>query len=144
LLVGAKFSDKNEKPTFSPADDWPYFNTPQVDINDAYINNGTFVNGTAGASIQLSLNISGQVLTLTINKAVITFDHNPADTAANGTIAGVIATDELLKGITSVAGNISKDLCSGSTLDSILNAIRNASDILKDGTNKPDQPCAGI
>jgi hypothetical protein len=143
LLVGSKFSD-TAKPTFTPTDDWPYFDSPQVPINDAYINNGTFVNGTGGATIQLALNIQGQQLTLNINKAIITFDHTGANDFGNGTIAGIIGTDELLTGLTAVAGNISKDLCSGSTLDSIKQTIRQASDILVDGTNTPGVPCNGI
>ncbi len=143
LLVGAQFSD-TAKPTFSPTDDWPYRKDPQVQISDAYINKGTFVNGTGGATIQLSLNIQGQTLNLAINKAIITFDHTGPNDATNGTIAGVIGTDDLLSGISQVAGNISTDLCSGSTLDSIKQTIRQASDILKDGTNKPGVPCDGI
>lgn len=143
LLVGAPFSD-TAKPTFSPTDDWPYRKDPQVAINDAYINNGTFVNGTGGATIQLALSIQGQTLALNINKAIITFDHSGASDLTNGTIAGVIGTEQLLDGISKVAGNISKDLCTGSTLDSIKQTIRQASDILEDGTNKAGVPCTGI
>jgi hypothetical protein len=143
LLVGAKFSDTG-KPTFTPADDWPYRKDPQIPINDAFINKGTFVNGAGGATIQLSLSISGQTLTLGIYKAIVTFDHSDPNTAGNGTIAGVIKTDDLTAGITKVAGNISTDLCSGSTLDSILQTIRQASDILDDGSNKAGTPCNAI
>ncbi len=143
LLIGAPFS-KTAKPTFTTADDWPYRKTPQVAINDAYMSKGTFVNGSGGATIQLSLSIQGQTLNLNINKAIVTFDHSAPNDAANGTIAGVIATDELVNGIRSVAGNISKDLCNGSTLDSIIQTIKQASDILADGTNAPGTPCTGI
>ncbi|HEY8077249.1 MAG TPA: hypothetical protein VIF62_24150 [Labilithrix sp.] len=143
LLIGAPFS-KTAKPTFTPSDDWPYRMSPQVQISDAYINKGTFVNGSGGATIQLSLSIQGQTLSLNINKAIVTFDHTGANDATNGTIAGVIATDELVNGIKSVAGNISMDLCNGSTLDSIIQTIKQASDILADGTNTAGVPCSGI
>jgi hypothetical protein len=143
ILIGSKFSD-TAKPTFSPSDDWPYRQDPQVAISDAYISKGTFVNGTGGATVKLALDIQGSSLELSINKAIITFDHSAANDLTNGTIAGVIGTEELLDGLTKVAGNISTQLCGGSTLDSIKQTIRQASDILKDGTNKAGVPCDGI
>lgn len=143
LLVGASFG-KDKKPTFTPADDWPYRKEPQVPINDAYITNGTFVNGSGGATVALSLYIQGVSLDLTINKAIITFDHSAPGDITNGTIAGVIATDALISGIEKVAGRISTQLCGGSTLDSIKQTIKQASDILSDGTNKAGVDCNAI
>lgn len=141
LLVGAEYGSK---PTFSPSDDWPYRQDPQVPITGAYINGGTFVNGTGGATVKLSLFIQGVALDLSINKAIITFKHNPPNDLVDGTIAGVIGTEELISGIEKVAGRISTQLCGGSTLDSIKQTIRQASDILKDGTNAAGVPCDGI
>lgn len=146
LLVGGKFSEEEGKvPTFSPTDDWPYIQDPQVPISGAYINKGVFVNGTGGAQVKLSLSISGQSLSLTINKAIISFKHNPATKALEGgTIAGVINTEEFVNGISSVAGRFSTDLCSGSTVEGIKGSIRQASDMLADGTQDPSKPCDGI
>ncbi len=148
ILVGAKFSDdENVKPTFTTADDWPYLDDPsaQVPVTGAYINNGTFVNGKGGARVKLSLNVQGQSLNLTINKALITFKVNPADKSlADGTIAGVVNTAELADGIKVIAGRFSKDLCQGTTVDGIINSIKQASDMLADGTNDPTKPCDGI
>jgi hypothetical protein len=145
LLIGAAFDPAEvAKPTFTSADDWPYRENPQVAINDAFMTNGTFVNGSGGASVKLALYIQGVSLDLTINKAIITFDHSAPNDATNGTIAGIIATDELITGIEKVAGRISTQLCGGSTLDSIKQTIRQASDILADGTNKAGVPCSGI
>jgi hypothetical protein len=145
LLIGSNFDPVNKtKPTFTTADDWPYRQDPQVPITDAYINKGTFVNGAGGASVKLALYIQGVSLDLTINKAIITFDHSAPNDATNGTIAGVIATDELISGIEKVAGRISTQLCGGSTLDSIKQTIRQASDILQDGSNKAGVSCDGI
>lgn len=143
LLVGANYG-QGKTPTFTPSDDWPYRKDPQIAIDDAYINNGTFVNGTSGATVALSLYIQGVSLDLSIHKAIITFDHSAPDDATNGTIAGVIATEELVSGIEKVAGRISTQLCGGSTLDSIKSTIRQASDILQDGTNKAGVPCDAI
>lgn len=146
LLVGGSFSDDpNVKPTFSPSDDWPYLKDPQIPISGAYINKGVFVNGTGGATVKLALSISGQNLTLNINKAIITFKHNPATKSLEeGTIAGVINTEEFVNGIASVAGRFSTDLCEGSTVEGIKDSIRQASDILSDGTQDPNKTCDGI
>lgn len=146
LLVGGKFSEDDSKPpTFTTADDWPYVKDPQVPISGAYINKGVFVNGTGGAQVKLALSISGQSLNLTINKAIISFKHNPgAKSLEEGTIAGVINTQELIDGITAVAGRFSTDLCSGSTVEGIKDSIRQASDMMADGNQDPTKTCDGI
>ncbi len=146
LLVGGKFSEDDSKvPTFTTADDWPYVQDPQVPISGAYINKGVFVNGTGGAQVKLSLSISGQSLSLTINKAIISFKHNPATKSLEeGTIAGVINTEEFVNGISAVAGRFSTDLCSGSTVEGIKGSIRQASDMLADGSQDPARSCDGI
>jgi hypothetical protein len=143
LLIGGNYGD-GKKPTFSPTDDWPYRANPIVPITGAYINNGTFVNGAGGATVELSLFIQGIALSLTINRAYITFDHTAPDEITNGTISGVLGTEALVSGIEKVAGRLSTQLCGGSTLDTIKQTIRQASDILEDGSNKAGVPCTGI
>jgi hypothetical protein len=145
LLVGGEFSDdKTKKPTFTPADDWPYRANPIVPIEGAYINNGVFVNGSSGAKVELSLFIQGVALSLVINRAAITFKHSAPDEITDGTISGVINTEDLVSGIEKVAGRISTQLCGGSTLDTIKQTIRQASDIRDDGTNAEGVPCNAI
>jgi hypothetical protein len=144
LLVGGAFSDTGATPTFSPSDDWPFRASPQVPINGAYINKGVFVNGAGGATVQLSLNIQGQTLTLTINKALITFTHKPPNDIVDGTIAGVIGTQEFVDGISSVAGSFDESLCEGTTVEGIKDSIRQASDMLADGSQAPGVACTGI
>jgi hypothetical protein len=143
LLVGGAFGE-GKKPTFSPTDDWPYRASPIVPIDGAYINNGTFVNGSGGATVELALFIQGVQLSLTINRAAITFDHTSPNDITNGTISGVIGTEALVSGIEKVAGRISTQLCGGSTLDTIKQTIRQASDILQDGTNRAGANCDAI
>lgn len=145
LLVGGAYSDDTtKKPTFSPTDDWPYRANPIVPIDGAYINNGVFVNGAGGAKVELSLFIQGVALSLVINRAAITFKHAPPNDITEGTISGVINTEELVSGIEKVAGRISTQLCGGSTLDTIKQTIRQASDIRDDGTNAEGVPCNAI
>ncbi len=143
LLVGGNFGE-GKKPTFTPADDWPYRASPIVPIDGAYINNGTFVNGSGGATVELSLLIQGVSLSLSINRAAITFDHTAPAEITNGTISGVINTEALVTGIEKVAGRISTQLCGGSTLDTIKQTIRQASDIRDDGTNSAGVDCNAI
>lgn len=146
LLVGGPLGTPAapKRPEFSPTFQWPYRATPQIPINGAYINGGVFVNGTSTESIQISLTLSGQQLTLKINKPIITFKHTPPNDLAEGTIAGVIATDELISSIEKVAGSISSTLCGGAALDAIKDTIRKSSDMLKDGTNRPGVTCDAI
>jgi hypothetical protein len=147
LLVGGDYNNgtkPEKKPTFSPTDDWPYRENPIVPIEGAYINAGTFVNGSGGATVELSLFIQGVQLSLTINRALITFDHKPPNDIDNGTISGVINTEALVTGIEKVAGRISTQLCGGSTLDTIKQTIRQASDIRDDGSNAAGVPCNAI
>lgn len=145
LLVGGAYSDDPmKKPTFAPDDNWPYRASPIVPIEGAYINDGTFVNGAGGADVELALFIQGVQLSLSIKRAAITFDHTAPNDITNGTISGVINTEELVSGIEKVAGRISTQLCGGSTLDTIKQTIRQASDILSDGSNKAGVNCDAI
>jgi hypothetical protein len=144
LLVGGAFSESGATPSFSPSDDWPYRADPQVPITGAYINKGVFVNGAGGAKVELALSIQGQTLSLTINKALITFTHKPPNDIVDGTIAGVIDTAQFVEGISSVAGRFSKDLCSGTTVEGIKDSIRQASDMLADGSQAAGVACTGI
>ena len=102
------------------------------------------MNGEGGASVQLSLAIQGQTLTLTINKALITFTHKPPNDLTDGVIAGVIDTAQFVDGISSVAGRFSPELCSGTTVEGIKDSIRQASDMLADGSQAAGVACTGI
>lgn len=146
LLVGGAFSEDGSKaPTFTLADDWPYVQDPQVPITGAYINKGVFVNGKGGTTVKLSLSVSGQALDLTINRAIVSFKHDPGSKSLDeGTIAGVINTEEFVSGISAVAGRFSTDLCSGATLEGVKGSIRHASDMLADGTQDATKNCDGI
>ncbi len=142
-----------KQPTFTTADDWavrPELLTSPTDAKSskikfpsAYVVDGTFVNGSPG-NLTLNLAIGGVALDLTITNAVITFDHTAAGKGANGTIAGVINTEDLIARLKTVAGRISTSLCQGSAFESIAQQIRQASDIKADGTNASGSTCDGI
>ncbi|HEX4513535.1 MAG TPA: hypothetical protein VH054_08365, partial [Polyangiaceae bacterium] len=160
-LTGQLFAsgayDGASAPTFDSTTDWPVNSQLLVNptditkgstiaFKDSYIVGGTFVSGdlsTGGVQVSISLVFQGVALTLSVNHAVITFDHTDANTAGNGTIAGVIDTSELIDGLKKVAGRISPSLC-GSAFDGIAQQITQASDIGKDGTNTAGATCDGI
>lgn len=146
LLIGGPLGTPTapKRPDFSPSFQWPYRQEPQIPITGAYVNGGVFVNGTSTDSILISLTLQGQQLALKINKPIITFKHTPPSDLAEGTIAGVIATDELIASIEKVAGSLSPTLCGGAALDAIKDTIRKSSDMLKDGTNRPGVSCDAI
>jgi hypothetical protein len=150
--AGGKFSE-TATPTFTPADDWPVRDeilstktdptSSKIRFPSAYVNKGTFVSGTP-SDVTVSLVFNGITLSLTVHKAVITFNHTAAAKAENGVIAGILNTTELLDGLKKVAGGISTSLCEGSAFDAIADQIKGASDIMSDGTNNAGSECDAI
>jgi hypothetical protein len=112
----------------------------------SYVVKNTWVSGTKG-TVKLSLSISGFTISLDINSAVITVDlDGDRNGATNGTIAGVLQTEALISEISKVAAAFDESFCdpNSPTLQSILNQIRQASDIMADGTQDPAVECDGI
>lgn len=64
--------------------------------------------------------------------------------AASRKLSAVIFTTGLEASIQEWAGQVSADLCAGSTIDGLKASIRQASDIMVDGTQDPTQTCDGI
>jgi hypothetical protein len=165
LLPGADYTLQDAgPPAFNTGTNWPVDPTTlacgpsscvgldpvanaTVKFPMAYITSGMFVNGTP-SDVQLSLVVGGQTLDLVVHSAVVTFQVPSPGTVKNGTIAGVVRTDELLVAFQGVAGRISHSLCSAASFQSIALAIEQAADIIlePDGTitNHAGSPCSGI
>jgi hypothetical protein len=158
LNAGSTFDpDGGTKPTFTTADNWPVspelLNDPtnpkssKVQFSDAYSVGGTFVSGVDasghGLAVTLNLSIGGVSIDIAIVNAFITFNHSPGQ-ATNGTIAGVINSQDLVDKLRTVAGRISTSLCGGNAFNSIAQQILQASDIMADGTNGAGQQCNAI
>lgn len=144
-LVGGSFSDAGA-PTFTPADDWPVVPGAEGTLTNAYVNKGVFVNGGPD-TLMLNFGISGQTLTLTVRNAIVTFKHNPSaggHSLEEGTIAGVIDTEEFVSSVVGIAGRFSPQYCQGLGLEVIKTQIRNASDSLLDGTADPTRNCDAL
>jgi hypothetical protein len=117
-----------------------------VTFPGSYLSDNVWVSGNKG-TVDLTLSIAGFDLSLEIKSAFITMELS-ADrtTATNGVIAGVLDTEALVDTIASLAGSLSPDFCdpSSPTVASILNQVRQASDIMADGSQQAGTPCTGI
>jgi hypothetical protein len=109
----------------------------------AYLTSQTFVSGTARTDISFFLAIGD--MEVVIHQAQLSMmlsdDHR---TSTSGTIGGVLSTEEFVASFKKFAGSLSTALCSGSAADSIAQQIRQASDIMQDGTQDPTKVCDGI
>jgi hypothetical protein len=117
-----------------------------VQFKSGFQTKGTFVNGTPSL-LSLSLTFSGNTITLNVHSAIVSFDPQAPGSVTNGTIAGVINTEELIAGLKQIAGHISTSLCSGSAFQSIASQIEQTSDIVVSGdtvSNPAGTTCNGI
>ncbi len=119
-------------------------NSSKVKFPSSYVTRNTWVSGTPG-KLSIQLSIAGYALGLDIEKAVVTMDL-AADrgAASKGIIAGVLAVEPLIAELKKIAGSFSKDLCMGTTFDSIAVQLRQTADINADGGQDPSKTCDAI
>jgi hypothetical protein len=109
----------------------------KVQFPMSYVTSNTWVSGGKG-NVTLALSVSGFTLSLTISNAQLSLQMAPDHTSGvKGVIAGVLNTDELTSQLQMVAGSFDPTLCSGSVIGSIITQIKQASDIMSDGTQGP-------
>jgi hypothetical protein len=109
------------------------------------MNGSLVVSGVASGTFYLELPLQGVAWRIPIRNARMTMDVGTDGVrGTTGNLAGIAPTEELVAEIVKVAGQISTQLCGGSTLDTIKQTIRQASDILVDGTQDPSRDCNGI
>lgn len=162
LYGGANFDQTDDgvdqTPAWDGSDEWPVvyellnngdINDPLVQFPSSYVVTADgkrwWVSGTAGTLV-LNLAVGGYTLAININEAQIAMELGADNqTATNGTISGVIETEQLIDELAKVAGSIDTTLCPpSSTFDNLANQIRQASDVLQDGTQDPAKTCDGI
>ena len=141
-------------PSFDGTDAWPVATSSLSDPTDALSSNApfsksfvvddTWVSGLGALTIHFPL--AGQRLVLPIEHAVVTMRLTPDRSAAtNGVISGILDPAALAAQVPHFAGLGSKKYCTGSVPDSIENEIRQASDILRDGSaGTRAETCTGI
>jgi hypothetical protein len=119
---------------------------PKTVFSNGTLTAGVLGSGDASAPFVLSFAFGGTgTLDVPIRLARVSMTiAADGKTATNGTISGVVDAAEFEAAFVKVAGALSTSLCSGSTLDSIKQTIRQASDILVDGTQDPLKDCNAI
>ena len=118
---------------------------PKTTFASATLSAGVLASGDGSAPFVLSFAFGGGAFDLPIRLARVSMTIAPdGKTATNGTLSGVMNTEELIASFEKVAGSISTQLCGGSTLDTIKQTMRQASDILVDGTQDPLKECNAI
>jgi hypothetical protein len=118
---------------------------PKVVFSAATITSGALVSGATTGTFVLSFAFGGQALDLPIRLPRVSMAiAADGKTATGGTLSGVISTADFVSAFGKVAGAISQDLCSGSTRDALEQSIRQASDILVDGTQDSSKDCDAI
>lgn len=116
----------------------------KVKFATSYLTDNTWVSGEKG-TVNLSLAIAGFSINLGINSALLSMKLDDAhNKATSGVIAGVLKTEDFITELKKVVGAFSQDLCMGQAVESILNQIRQASDIMADGSNGAGKTCDGI
>lgn len=121
-----------------PADALSMSTTPAMKGSVVY-------SGIAGGTFYLELPLQGATWRIPVRHARVTMDISPDGVRGNnGTLSGIVPTEELVTEMGRIAGRISTQLCGGSTLDTIKQTIRQASDILIDGPQDPTKSCDGI
>jgi hypothetical protein len=152
-LVGLPGASRT--PTWTPADDRPIDPTwlassPSIAAGSktrwtqGYVVNGTWVSGPLSGDVPLSITIGGVAINILVHHAIVVFDHSAPGAATNGTLAGVLDTEEFVAEMKAVTALTTSSECTGALVESVAQQVRSASDILKDGSNRPGVSCDGI
>lgn len=145
-----------QPPKFDGSDVWPVDasslfdpmdpNSAKCTFFDTRIQ-GNFAGALPPAPFEVILKFGGGKMLIPLHLSMMTVEFSPdRSSVLRGTLGGVISTEELVKGIAKVAASFDTSFCdpSSPTLQSILNQIRQASDIMMDGSQDPSQVCDAI
>ncbi|MBI4952505.1 MAG: hypothetical protein HY908_10770 [Myxococcales bacterium] len=140
--------------TFDGQDCWPVNDGTLTDPLDLDTSTLSFPDGalaadvwTSDLAVTISLTVpnAGFDFPMKIHQAKLAFtldaDHQGA---THGILSGVLDVNEFLAAMQAVAGSIDPSLCAGATWDSLANQMKQAADILVDGTQDPAVACNGI
>lgn len=157
LFAGGKFSDNGDgglgaPPSFDLQTDWPVLPAILKDPNsiaagskisfaNAYVADGLLVSGDR-LTVTLNLNFSGIALALSVKNAVITAKPEGSN-LTGGIISGYLVTSEVEKALRDVGGRLSLSFC-GDAVDTFVEQLRSASDLLADGTTDGARDCDAI
>lgn len=118
--------------------------TPKVQFPNSQVT-GDFWESVDTATVVVPITFAGTTMPMVIRHARASMQLAPSHQgAALGLIGGVVETEELVESVRDVMGAIDPSLCSGTTFDSVADQLRQASDIMLDGTQDPNQTCNAI
>jgi hypothetical protein len=150
-LVGKVYGggDLGAQPFFDGTDCWPVapelltnpadIETPKIVFPNGSLAGNVWQSGVA-ASVTLTIPTPVGTVTLTIHKAQLSMTLSPDHKAVTyGIIGGVLDREEFLKEVKKIIGATKPVFCS--TFDT---QIRQAADIMNDGTQDPTKVCNGI
>lgn len=118
---------------------------PKVKFLSASVSGGVFDSGDLAGPVELRIGALGAFIVIPIHKARITMTISPdGKTATNGTLSGVASREALAEAVGKLFGFVDRSLCEGSIVEGIEMSVRQAADIMADGTQNPDAECDGI
>lgn len=118
----------------------------KVKFPTSYLRDNVWVSGSPG-EVKLSLGFGDLTAELTISSAILSMKLSDDHTkVSEGTIAGVLKTDQLLEQIRKIGQSAAPDLFCGenSQIEGILQSLGDFSDIMADGSQNKDATCDGI
>lgn len=139
-------------PAFDGSDAWPVMpelledgdiERPRIAFAESYVTADTWVSGPP-APVDIVLVLAGYRVELHLEAAVISVDLASDRRSGRGTLAGVVGAEELVSEVRRLVSGISADFCDLDALDPLLDQIREAADILEDGTQDASATCDGI
>ncbi len=147
-------ADLGTAPAFDGSDCWPVAESTLSDPADITSANTIFPDASLAAdvwssgapqTIDVTFGAAGIAIPLRIYQAQIVMRLDPTHTSATQSeLSGVIDTEELIATISDAAGAFDPLLCNGAILQQVANQIRQASDLMADGTQGPGATCNGI
>ncbi|XYH94717.1 hypothetical protein ACMHYB_43890 [Sorangium sp. So ce1128] len=116
----------------------------KMTFSDSSLVDNTWKSGT-GSTVHVKLRIAGKYLNITIENAIVMAElDEDRKGARNGTIGGVIETEALVAEVKAFVESLDEGFCNSPVLNGILDLVRAASDIMKDGSQDSSQFCDGI
>lgn len=150
LSVSALDAAPLASPRFDGTDRWPIFarsfdgaGGSRVVFPAASLSGGVVGTGPRSRSLLLRLPSGTASFDLAIGVARITATLSSKG-LVQGTVSGVIPVESLVQAFRLALAQSPQPLCSGSTVDSVVQQVRQAADILVDGSQDPGRFCDGI
>lgn len=143
-------------PGFDGTDCWPVdggtvsdpddVTTAKVLFHDGSVEAGVWVSGPAQAPLPLTLKVQSAPLTLTLYHATIRapITTDPLATTDIGMLSGVLDTEEFVSAFKRFRRESAPTECGTPELANRVLKIRQASDIMLDGSQDPNEVCNGI